>query len=249
MGNVQITRHRGFSLVELLVVVAIIVVLLALLFPGVRRVKDKALQVVCQSNMRQIMASTTTFCADNDGNLPGPNWGWSGQGWLYSNGRMDSYEDMQTGQLWSYIGNIGTYRCPADGTPRPDQIFSVPNRPRNSRMITSYCSNGSWIAYGRRSLDNATGLWNTDSLSQFRGDDILYWEAWEIKAGGWWWDGSNYPHEGVTYRHGQQATVACADGRVEALYADDYYELARDRANPVTNYRNRIWNVPGPVQK
>lgn len=47
-------RPTGFSLIELLVVLAIIVLLVALLLPALRRAREDALRVQCASNLRQI---------------------------------------------------------------------------------------------------------------------------------------------------------------------------------------------------
>jgi len=49
------TRRRlGFTLIELLVVLGIIAVLVAMLLPALRRVKEDALRVQCASNLRQV---------------------------------------------------------------------------------------------------------------------------------------------------------------------------------------------------
>jgi prepilin-type N-terminal cleavage/methylation domain-containing protein len=54
----RLTSHnpcrRAFTLIEVLVVVSIIVILVALLMPGLRNVREAAREIVCQSNLRQI---------------------------------------------------------------------------------------------------------------------------------------------------------------------------------------------------
>ena len=54
-------RHRGFTLYELLVVVAIIVLLIALVLPVARSAIQSAARVRCQSNLKQLMIAVTTL--------------------------------------------------------------------------------------------------------------------------------------------------------------------------------------------
>jgi prepilin-type N-terminal cleavage/methylation domain-containing protein len=73
---------RGFTLVELLAVIAIIALLVALLLPYIGRAKDVARRVTCSNNMRLIGEAGHAFAAANDGRGPGKgvlfdNTGWS----------------------------------------------------------------------------------------------------------------------------------------------------------------------------
>ena len=57
--------RRGFTLVELLVVIGIIAVLLAILFPAMMAVREGARKITCRSNLRQIGVALSNYHADH----------------------------------------------------------------------------------------------------------------------------------------------------------------------------------------
>ena len=61
LGAVALPQKLGFSLVELLVVLAIIAVLLGLLLPAVQMVRERARDAVCKNNVYQINLAVVTF--------------------------------------------------------------------------------------------------------------------------------------------------------------------------------------------
>jgi prepilin-type N-terminal cleavage/methylation domain-containing protein len=63
-------RRKGFTLVELLVVIGIIALLIAILLPALNRARNQARLVQCAANLRMIGQGIINYAGDNQGNLP-----------------------------------------------------------------------------------------------------------------------------------------------------------------------------------
>jgi prepilin-type N-terminal cleavage/methylation domain-containing protein/prepilin-type processing-associated H-X9-DG protein len=59
-------KPRGFTLIEVLVVIGIIAILAAILFPAFARAREKARQASCQSNLKQIFLANAMYASDYD---------------------------------------------------------------------------------------------------------------------------------------------------------------------------------------
>lgn len=82
------TSSTGFTIIELLAVVGVILLLLALLIPALSAARERSRGAVCMSNMKQLGVGMMLYTSDNNGffpwaggadqNLP-PDWVWGGQ--------------------------------------------------------------------------------------------------------------------------------------------------------------------------
>src|SRR5580700_4763882 len=93
-------KSRGFTLIELLVVIAIIAILAAILFPVFGQAREKARQISCLSNEKQLALGVLMYVADNDDYFPCGIHGQNGAGWA--------------GEVYNYVHNTTVFRCPDD---------------------------------------------------------------------------------------------------------------------------------------
>jgi prepilin-type N-terminal cleavage/methylation domain-containing protein/prepilin-type processing-associated H-X9-DG protein len=76
MRSCQQFCRRGLTLLELLVVTAIIGVLMGLLLPAVQKARESASRTQCANNLRQIGLAFQN-CHDTNRHFPSGGWGWN----------------------------------------------------------------------------------------------------------------------------------------------------------------------------
>lgn len=63
-------HKRGFTLIEILVVIAIIALLMAILLPALRKAREQAKDAICRNNMRQIGLGAELYAEDHGSCIP-----------------------------------------------------------------------------------------------------------------------------------------------------------------------------------
>ncbi len=204
------TFRRGFSLIELLVVVSIIAILASLLLSGMSLVRTAARAAVCATHMRQLAMCVQAYAQDNSGLLPftqavvSENGAPTFKTWPihllldYARERSDTL-GWGTGQGEDSNAARGIYHCPG------------------SRLI-----GGAFSDFGMNSHvfpDNSNGwnmamAWWNPGLRTISNRTYLFADSWNPATAQ---KSDTVNGTRVNYRHGGAANVLFIDGHIERL--------------------------------
>ena len=151
--NVARTARTGFTVTELVVVVAIIGLIVALIVPTIGKVRSKSRTLKCLTNQRTITMANYTYATSNQSRFASPRT--DSQGTLYVNGgnvgggsahcwvkaeggnlapggQFEKPSALEQGSLYSYIGDVKSYISPDEPTnPLASNISSTGTRVRS----------------------------------------------------------------------------------------------------------------------
>lgn len=148
-------EHRGFTLVELLVVIAVVAILAALLTSGLTRAKSDSHRVVCINNLRQWACLVQIYASDHKDRLPrkdamdGINT-WEMTGDLLSHdvwynalpdtariASMEQYSQTPASQQAFYApGRL--FHCPSVRFPDVSATYPIFSLAMNSKLMLDY---------------------------------------------------------------------------------------------------------------
>jgi prepilin-type N-terminal cleavage/methylation domain-containing protein/prepilin-type processing-associated H-X9-DG protein len=232
-----VNRRRGFSLIELLVSIAIIALLLAILLPGLSQARAQGRRVKCASNLRELAQAFHMYAADASGRAMPLAYTDTSPA-IYWWGTNDAHGvDHTRGFVWPYLGSDlrvnGLYEC-------PDQPWGtyVPQGAADHAITSTYGYNGYYLC------PPYTPGWNTpgpacivakpwknldalllpqrlfvfgDTLIDYGtgnpANDALLDPPWLFVNRQW----RANPNPTTCFRHLGRAGLALADGHVEAM--------------------------------
>lgn len=182
----SLTFRRGFTLIEVLVVVAIIALLVAVLLPSLSKARAVAKTTICKSNLAQMYKGHIFYAQDHKHHFPDPDW------WLWDAGGamvnwfpdlykktggtrpVDSSRWVEFGHIFKYIKEKEVYFCPEDSRRRKGNSIggggAAGNKPIHSyvRLIHAHEFYRSFIGGDASDLiDNAPrpALYRSDFLN------------------------------------------------------------------------------------
>lgn len=205
-------NRNDFTLIELLIVIAIIAILAGLLLPALNSARAKAQMIFCSANQKNIALMSIQYAGDNDDFMPpsynenylnpAPNYRFLNYSWLYATHRYTG-KDV----VWNEPANP-VYRCPA----APEEVFVSADVPK--MLMSNYAWTnrmGAKLSWCERNTMKRLSKCRLPSVTGYLLD--LAGGIYDAIAPSYM---STYPPEKFR-RHGLKTNAAFVDGHVESI--------------------------------
>jgi prepilin-type N-terminal cleavage/methylation domain-containing protein/prepilin-type processing-associated H-X9-DG protein len=241
-------RRRGFTLLELLVVIGVISVLAAILLPVIEGARREALSTSCRNNLGNLSKAVLMYSINRKDFLPTVADS-SGKQLFGRLGGSDQPVDFSAGYLSEFIDDEeGVWQCPSFpfGDYVPRALGPCTGYGYNYQYLTELVEEGNWwdpdYKYTWKGL-NASIIRKATTTVLF-GDSATDWTGplqenwfWTPPSQGLPW-GCSYTH----FRHGNKANIAWADGHVDSMGPDPVVPLNKDLLGEICDTNDRYFD-------
>jgi len=223
---------RAFTLIELLMVIAVIAILTALLLSALHRVKAASQTTTCRNNLRQWGAATQLYAADHEDLLPpegdsaptetqlaNPGYrGWYIQ--LPEQMNLPRYRDMPWRTNWTIHPENSIWICPANSRRC--------NASKNTNNLFHYCLNEHVNGTGTNDNNHSMQMANIRRPSQV----VWLFDNGGLAAVAQWGN----VHSNL---HNQGAQFVFLDGHVARFRSKEYWDFHANKG--ITNNPELVW--------
>lgn len=212
-------RRKGFTLLELLVVIGIVSLLIGLMLPALSQAGQEGERSVCASNLRQMAIAALAYASSSEGRFP---LAWElnrSEGVLYVWDITMRGDIPEPGLLWSGSGDIKVHQCPSfTGKANTDAPYTGYNY--NASYLGGYrCVKDGFVVQEKKSA-SLDQIQNPSQCAlfgdgEYGGGANKYMRSPELGA----LDTDISANSAGTQclRHGGKTNVAFCDGHVEVL--------------------------------
>jgi len=215
------TRMRAFSLVEMLVVVAVVATMTAVLTPSLSRARRQGRGVVCRGNLRQLALAAQVYVEDNGGSYPKAyDYVFGEQQVVFRAWDFTTIKDHSTGEVRTMPGTLWQGETIA-------QVQQCPSFHGQANWLadpyTGYNYNTSYIGHGSgETRTEPVRVWEVlqPAGCALFGDGGYAGGANKLMRAPWPSAGDQFVGRSAgtqAYRHLQRTNVAHCDGHVDAI--------------------------------
>lgn len=216
-------RRSAFTLIELLLVVALISLLISILLPALKFSRLKSQQSVCQGNLRLLLEGYQSYARENGRRLVGANTS-NPHDWI---GGGNTVASITNGRLWNYVRSMESYRCPNQVYPWYLNSYSINGMLNGEQVNDGIASKRSWT----------TNMVPAKQMVFIEEDDYRGWNVNSFMLGG-----TNSFVDMVAANHDGGDNLGFLDGRVEFWYWQDSDLRIRPKHKPTPTFG---FNDPG----